>query len=230
MDIGDDPVLQALMNLSQGVVVEYETNEYGDVVAVRNWEEIARLMQQSLEMVAGMLRDAGLSEAEIAEMEALISPMFASQEQVEAFAMESIQLYHLAYGWSPLEQGSPIIYDSQLPNPFGGEPFPALGELALINGDFGEGVVLLHWKQSVDPQFVRQIMMQTLVDMAMWMGNDPPTESDLPDPFVVEDYAEIVFDVESSWNRSLYYVRKIEVGTSLRTDSKHFIDLTYSPR
>ena len=149
LDMGDDPVLQALLNLSQGLVVEYETNEYGDIVAVRNWEEIAGLMQQSLEIMTGMLLDAGLGATEIAEMEALISPMFASQEQVEAYAMESIQLYHLVYGWEPLEKGSPIIYDSELPNPFGGEPFPAFGELALIDGDSDEGTALIHSTQSL---------------------------------------------------------------------------------
>ena len=69
-------------------------------------------------------------------------------------------------------------------------------------------------------------MMQTFTDMAMRLGNDPPTESDLPEPFLIEDYAEIVFDMESSWNRSLHYTRTIEVGPSLRTDSKLFVDVT----
>jgi hypothetical protein len=221
-----DPLAQALLDLATGSTVEYETDDLGVLGGVRNWEALAATMQQALDLTIDLLAEAGMSQLEIRQIEDSIRPMFSSKEQIEAFSTEEIQLYHLGYGWGPLELASPVAFDAFLPNPFGGEPFPSSGQLELVEVNEESGEAVLQWTQTLDPEAAREILMAWLTDIATNAGNDPPTESDLPDPFTIEDRADIYIDLDSGWLRTVEYSRKIVSGPVVREEITRIVDVS----
>jgi hypothetical protein len=221
-----NPTMDAFLNLGNGMSVEYEVDQWGSPTKVINWEEIKTTMESALNEIISGLEKQGLNQEELIQIRALVEPMFSSQEQIETFATQEILVYHLVYGWPPFESSTPLAYDDILPNPFGGEPFPSVGQIELADYESGMGKATINWSQKLDPESARQILLQTLTDIATAMGSDPPNENDLLVPFVIEDSGEFVVDSNSGWVESVDQVRKIEIGPSSRVESLIFIAIT----
>jgi hypothetical protein len=221
-----DATLEALMSLGNGVTVAYVTDDLGAPTAIKNWEEIAQLMQESLNLMLDFLNEAGMSEPELQQVHSSVAPMFSTREQVENFASEQIQLYHLVYGWGSLEVEKLLIYDALLPNPFGGDPFPSIGQIELVDVDSDSGQALVAWSQTFDPDAARQVLLDSMTDLALSTGSEPPTESDLPDPFAIEDQAQIEFDMGTGWVQKMVYSRTITIGPTMREEITEIVDMT----
>jgi hypothetical protein len=224
-DLPADPIVGALSTLTNGMRFEYEIDPFGIPIGLRNWEEIQSLIQEVMDELFAFIERQGMSDEEIAIIREQIEPMVSGREQIEALSSDEISVYHLPLG-GIYELSAPIPYNDLLPNFFGGDPFPAQGELTFVSYDPNSDRAVIQWTQILDAESAREILMQTMIDLAQTMGTDPPQEADLPDPFSIEDSAEYVVDVASGWVISVEYQREIVIGSAVRVDTTRIVDTT----
>lgn len=191
--------VEDLLGLLKGYKVEVETDDTGDFVGVRNWQELKANAATMIDAVlnANPTLDANTKNATRQQMLAL----FNTKQQIESILIREVRLYYLVIGGS-FTPGKRVTYNDLVPNPFGGEPFPCVGSFLLKEHDAASGRAVVEWKNTLDPQHTRRILLKTFADLANRLGAPPPKDSDLP-LFNIEDIAEIVMDAKTGWVKSL---------------------------
>lgn len=188
-----------LLSLLKGYKVEVETDDTGDFAGVRNWQELKANAATMIDAVLNANPTLDANTKNVLRQQML--SLFNTKQQIESILIREVRLYYLVIGGS-FTPGKRVTYNDLLPNPFGGEPFPSAGSFLLKDHDAASGRAVVEWKNTLDPQHTRRILLKTLTDIANRLGAPPPKDSDLP-LFNIEDTAEIVVDAKTGWVKSL---------------------------
>jgi hypothetical protein len=219
----DDPelasniVARKMVNLMNGFRMILDVDPEGVFRGVQNWAELKDKGTTLLETVSDELKKAGLDEAALGAIRDQVSSMFASKEQINQFAAREPQLFFMVMG-AEFDGDAPIQMDSELPNPFGGEPFPSRARMALKELDKETGLARVTFQQTVEPTEARRIMEQSLRDMAKRMGKPAPGGPLFKD-FAIEDHADFVIETSTGWIRSLTHTRKSRVDAGFQQET-----------
>jgi hypothetical protein len=222
--LASDPMVSHLAALNNGLSVEYETDQTGSFLQLRNWQEVKAQMENALNLISEQMEKSGISGEVITPLREQIQTMFSTKEQVEAFALREVQLYHLPFGIT-YQSGHPIEYENLVPYAFG-DPFPAHATFVLEEYDSVAAHAVIRWSQAVDPEEGRRILLNTLTELARQGGAAPPKEQDLPAPFSIEDANTYVVDTSAGWILSLEYSRTTAIGPGLQVDSTKIVQKT----
>jgi hypothetical protein len=215
----DDPVQSRLLNVNEGVVMEFVTDEYGTPVSLANREDVAAHFQKVIGVVEEVAKEQGLSVAKRRQVFEGVRGLF-DEDLLESVALGEPSILYMASG-GEYELGVMQEFDDLLPNPFGGEPFPAQASFGLAELSEDGKRATLEWRQVLDPVATRRVMLETFRAMAERMGSEPPEEGDLP-TFDVVDEATLVMDVETGWPVSVEHQRSMDTGDTHQVDSKRF--------
>jgi len=105
---------------------EFVLDEQYNIVGIRNWEELRDKANTMTSNLMDAMVEQGLSDPETATQAKVAMVKLTSTEAgVHSIYAKRISTYLLGYGWE-LTEGEPLVQEVSLPNPFGGEPLPAI--------------------------------------------------------------------------------------------------------
>lgn len=210
----ENPVARTMTNLTKGQRIVLEVNSRGAIQGVRNWEALKDTSVKVLEVLTNELIAAGVDQATVAKTRAQVGAMFANKEQIEQLVTRDAQLFFLLLG-RPLNKREPVEFETQLPNPLGGESFPSRVRFALKNIDGKLGIANVAVTQTVGPEDARRIMEKTLNDAGQRSGNPG---ADAPKAMTIEATADYNVERSSGWVRNFTHTRVTKFGAASQED------------
>lgn len=219
---GNDPVSKQAGNLLKGFPILLEVAPGGELRGVKNWKELKEKATEAVNAMVRIWRKSGLDEKDIDRTSAQVSSTFATKEKINQMCTREPHLYLFVLGRT-FRTDKPITYDTLLPNPFGGDAFPAQGRLVLGSYDKGTGKAVVNWTQTIEPDAARRVLLQTLKKLAAQQGKEIKADQ-LPKQFKIEDSARFSVDVASGWILSLTQSRTIMTEAGSQVDSTAIIE------
>jgi hypothetical protein len=138
----------------EGMQMIFRTSSVGTFIELLNWEEV---------------RDSYVQ---------LAGTVYNTKESVESALIQEIQLFHLPYGYKFTTQ--PVSEKTQLSNPYGGNPLPAVQTHQVTQLDRAQDRYSLVIRQMLDSNFAT---------------------------LVIKDYTEYQFVFSTGWLSRLHYIR-----------------------
>jgi hypothetical protein len=195
----DQEVPEEVKDIFEGLAVEYSTdraglmNEVENVADVR--ERLKELLDKAEEDAAG---DPQLTQALQATRRIALSEAF-----VQTVIVSDIVLLHDLYGAS-LTEGRPLRAEGELPNPFGGDPFPADIEIALRDARAASGCA--RFDTAVVPE--RRAFAAAVREVVADTGGDPAELR----RFKLRHTARSTYDPGSGWFVRVESMERIDVA------------------
>jgi hypothetical protein len=195
----DQEVPEEVRDIFEGLAVEYSTdraglmNEVENVADVR--ERLKELLDEAEEDAEG---DPQLTQALRATRRIALSEAF-----VQTVIVSDIVLLHDLYGAS-LTEGRPVRAEGELPNPFGGDPFPADIEIALRDARTASGCALFDTAVAPD----RRAFAAAVRDVVAETGGDPAELH----RFKLRHTARSSYDPGSGWFVRVESTERIDVA------------------
>jgi hypothetical protein len=109
-------------------------------------------------------------------------------------------------------------YEDELPNPFGGDPFPTRAYFLLEDVSSAGDTATIVWNQQFDQTKAREVLLTTFREMAERMGTKPPKADELPE-FSIVDEARFLYDRNYGVPRTVSWTRTVCSGDQRRIDS-----------
>jgi len=216
--------LRQVVGLMKGIQIVLQLDHHGTITGVQNWQELRRETVKVMDALLAKMPEAQKGSTESSLMlnfRAQWDGMFRTKEQVEQLCTRDAKAYFMALGRS-YTPNKPLTFAEQLPNPLGGEPFPAHATIALKAFDKRSGQAFLTKRQTADPEQASRIMESMVKEMSVRQGKKPP-ERQLPNTIVIEDHAEIAVDVNTGWVTRLTRTQSMNLGTRSQRDTTTFV-------
>ena len=175
----DQEYAERMASLNEGMRLDVRLAPNGAVAGLADVEALQRHYARVLPEVEKGLLGRGLATQVVAGMmrEAtarVLGPGF------ERSALVEVDLLHRCFAL-PLVPGKKTEYEGELPNPFGGDPFPALGSYTLEAPDLARQRASVNFRLAVDPQRTRELIQAWMKELALQNGQPLPKEpEDLP--------------------------------------------------
>jgi len=212
-----EPGVAELLGMGHHVRYELEVDAAGTIRRLRNWTEVRDLARGATTRLLEQLRLRGVTGQTRSAISERIAALYRSEEQILGYSLKEASLYHAAFG-KRFAMSVPIRSSELLRNPLGGEPLPADTSLTLTRLDEAPRAAVIEWKQSLEPEATRRIVLRSLTDLAARMRKQPPSEANLPS-VTIDGRAEIVVDPETGWLTSLRMERTARMARAIQTDA-----------
>ncbi len=216
-EAANNPIAKQVANLLKGFAIQLEVSPSGELKGVQNWEELKAKATEALDTMVEVWRKSGLNEQMVSQLRGQVSSTFATKEKITQMYTREPNLYFVALGRT-YKLDKPATYDTLLPNPFGGEAFPAKGSFTVTGYDKKSGKAEIDWNQRIQPEAARRVMNNTLKRLSARQGKEI-SEDLLPKNYKIEDSAKFVVDVPTGWVLSLTQSRTVMTETGSQVDS-----------
>lgn len=203
--IKSSPVETSLTTVSS---IIYKTDKTGAFTELVNWKEIKSSIEQEL---AKMLQRNPSNQ-----MKAMMDQMFSlysDREKIEAIAIREVQLYHSPFGAEYIV-GRKLKGESQLPNVFGGEPFPSVLTAELIDINKLENRATLAGSQEID----RAKATQIIADFVRKLTSSDAKENNIP-ALEINDVSRFVIELNTGWLTEVYFQRIVHAADLKNVDT-----------
>jgi hypothetical protein len=215
--------LPELQDLTTGITFELETDQCGVYLGIRNWREIAETLSSALVPLLEKLAEE-LPRNDV-DFDAFVDEYVdraTSQEGIEALIGDNVGLYYGAFG-DTYSLDEAVVYDVLAPNPFGGEPLPAVSEYILTKYDEASecGTVSVSSTYDVD-EFIR-IIEESIANISEEVGGKTPN-FDGPGDLATNDESSYDFCLDSGWLDSVVYERVISMSGERRVEVTRITD------
>jgi hypothetical protein len=117
--------------------------------------------------------------------------------------------------------GDKRTYEDQLPNPFGGDPLPAVASLVLREVSKDKHDATVEWRSSLDPLKSGPILEASMRAYARKLGQELPEGK--PVTFdAIEDAATYVYDLATGIPRKVVITRTTVMAGTRRIDTQRY--------
>jgi hypothetical protein len=214
--------MQDMADLASKARIELVVSRDGQVVDIRNFEEVMKLLDESAAVTRKLMIAAGRDEATVDRVLAAIKPLFGNREAATAMLSQDIAGYFLAYGWEVEPEGT-IDSESQVPNPLGGEPIPSTFSLKV--NDYGptDGAIKAEWTDTIDSEGAKSMIRQIMRKLAPDKADDMDKEFDAADVFDIVRSGTFAYERERGVVTHATLTREAKVGTNVRRDTWEWI-------
>jgi hypothetical protein len=194
-----------------GTSMIFRITDVGGFIELLNWEEVRDVYVHMLELSIPKRMDSSAMAALQASKN-----IFNTKEMVESSLIQEIQLFHAPYGYkfSPVETTA----KTEIGNPFGGEPFPAVQTSKITELDPKKDEFTLTFNLRVDKGNVKGIIDSLLKKMNIKEGKEMQTAREQYS-FDLHDFSEYHFIRSSGWIRRLYYKRTAVLSGTTQSDA-----------
>ncbi len=220
--------LRQIVGLMKGKQIVLQISPTGTIVGVKNWEE---LRSETLNVLDELLGKTAAQPSQrddyivLSNLRKQWHTVFGMKEQVEQLCMRDARMYLMVLG-RDYSFETPHEYEDQLPNPLGGEPFPAHTTIALKAFDPQSRQAVLTWSHSADPQQAARIVQSMVKDLATSRGKSLPNGT-FSKTISIEDTAEITVDIKTGWIATLTRKQSVHLGTRGQTDRTSIVKLVH---
>jgi len=199
-----NPLVKALVKMTENLKIIYKTDELGTFSELINWEEMKNFLNTALEKMHDELNDS----PEFINALNKVKEMFTTKAAIEQIMIREIQIYHTPYGLE-YKLNEKLALETQLPNIFGGEPFPAVLNIELTEINPEENSCRLTMSTEMDEEKATEIVFDFVKKLAEQMGKPLPDLNELP-VFAIHDTCAFEVDLISGWLTRAYYKRKVQ--------------------
>lgn len=202
------PGLEALCN---NLRIVYTTDETGSFVAVNNLAEI----QASMNKVFDLLIKPGQLNAEAAAVTKELRMILSNRQSIEMLVLKDIQAFHRLYGleYNIVKQTE----DTELPNVFGGQPFPAVVSLQLVNIESNKSSFSVEMSSTIDKKVATKMVVDFLNEAGKKSGKTPLKESEFSEMDVKDVYLYTI-NAESGWITGATTERLVDAAGSYKKE------------
>lgn len=170
-------------------------------------------------VVATMAAQPGAKPKDVETMRTALS---AAKSMLDgpAFAASTLKDPQMIFIWcgASLVVGEKREYDDQLPNPFGGDPFPAHASIEVVRHDADKAEVELEWHQTLDKEKASAAIAAMLRELAVKVGKPLPADQELPLLDIVDE-GRWTFDTRLGLPTNVVWTRTIKNDELVRRET-----------
>lgn len=222
----DKDYAERMASLNEGMRLDVRLSPAGTVEGLADPQALQRHYSHMLPELEKGLLEKGLQTPVVAQMmremtDRVLGPGFERASLVE------VELLHRCFS-VPLVPGRKTEYEGELPNPFGGDPFPAVGTYQLDAPDAVKREASVHFTLAVDPVKTRALVEAWMNELAERSGKPPPKG---PDELPLKGLGETTFyllDLANGLPRNVEHVRTTLVQKHKRID-RTFLRVVQAP-
>lgn len=202
----DTKLVNKLADLSL-FMVEYSTDAAGAFVRVENLDEVRRQAEAMVDALTPVLVDA-LHQGE--EVAASARRLLLSDAFLQSTLVEDVLVLHGLYGLA-LKPGQVTEFSWPLPNPFGGDPFPATARAEVDGQPDADGCLPVELVVIPEPGPLGQILAGS--------RDARPSGERAAGAVDVVNTLRFRYDAGSGWIRSVAMESRIRMGDRSRIDT-----------
>lgn len=202
------PELESILDDVPLQRIEYLIDAEGFYAGVTNVEDVRQDALDTLDVIGPLLGDADIT-AQIEDLYRNLPDL-----QVELLFAEGATVFHSFDGLT-LNPGEVIEFDDQLPNGFGGEPFPSTTTISIDEVADVDGCLAVTITTNPDPSEFARIVWES-VESAF---GTRPDDADVLEQFNVRNEVTARVDPSSGAVRSVVATQRITVDGETRVDT-----------
>lgn len=187
-------------------------------LGVTNAEEIRAATMEMLDLVFDLHGD----DPAVGQTRDLFESM--PDDALARLYSEDPQVFHVLEGIE-LTVDDPIEFPDQLPNALGGEPFPAVTTVEILEVEDDDGCIAIQMQVLPDPERVMSILMDTLASF-LPPGTSQQELEAAAEGFEIENRIVGQYDLGSGYFRRITATQRVGDGAMERVDTKIITDLT----
>jgi hypothetical protein len=206
-----DPALAESLIIFEGLKMIFTISETGSFIKLVNWEEVRDTYVRMMELSLPKSLDSATQAAVNASKQ-----MFSTREMVESALIREIQLFHAPYGGTYTTNEKKIA--SELPNPFSGDPFPALQTTKITQLSHEKDYFKLSIRLEIDKIATDKLLENILKKMNV--DSKAATEvGEALSSMEITDQSEYEFQESTGWLKVLNFMRRVKAKEIVQTDS-----------
>lgn len=203
----DDQLMEKIGNATGQVKLLYKTDELGSFTELLNWKEIREQFRKSFDILLNEFDKEKRKQVKPVLDE--LSGIFETKEGIENFVLKDVQLFHAPYGGEYVLNDS-LSGEAFLPNPIGGDPFPARLSVILSDINREKQTCTLIITQSIDKEKASTIIYDFVKKLFQASGATV-TDEEMPE-IDISDYNEFEVDLNSGWMNRVNFKRTVSAG------------------
>jgi hypothetical protein len=213
--------LSKFNELLTNLKIIYTTSETGAYDSLVNYEEVKKFMSTTLNEIGKLKK---YESPEFQKFLDQFKTLLENRQGIEGFLMKDINVLHSPYGIE-YDKKHPQVFESELPNIFGGEPFPAVVTLSLLKLDATNNSAKIRILQTIDKEKSAAILKEILIKLATPIRADAKEgiESAGIDSIELNDSYEFDLSLNNGWMKKVLFTRLINVAGSKKTDITEII-------
>jgi hypothetical protein len=195
-----------------GLQMIFKITAMGEFIELLNWEEVKDAYVKMMEVSLPQKMDS--TSAAILES---TKKMFNSKSVVESSLIKEIQLFHMPYGYkftTTVKEGA-----AEIPNPFGGQAFPAIQTSQITELDGKKGAFTLVFNLNVDKANSKNMIDSLLTRMNIKANLKKEPGKEEFSGFDMHDLTEYHFIRSTGWISRVYYKRTIVMAGTTQSET-----------
>lgn len=206
---------ERMSSISDGLVLDVLCSPRGSIQGLLQPDKVTQHYEQMMVRMHQLFTEAKVPPNTI---DALLKQTFetVTGPNMEALTLKEARLYFRFAGME-LELDKKVEFETELANPLGGDPYPAKGWFTASAIPDQATELLIECGAQIDADKARQLLLDSLSEMAREAGKAPPTPDQLP-KIEVEERSTYFIDRRSGLPRFVEHTRKSTTGPRTRTD------------
>gem|GEM_PF-5721264 len=164
VSVGEDELIAAMLS---GARIEFDLSRSGEMRGVRGWEKLSGDLAARLADAVDARRPALGENASLEQTGREVLERIRTRESLETLVLDAPATV-LGCLAGELSTHGQTHADALLPNPFGGEPFPASANFAVL--DLTPTTARVAWGVSLKQEHVAGVMARTVRDLQVRAG------------------------------------------------------------
>jgi hypothetical protein len=152
--------IEAMLGLTAGLRVEYDTLPNGSIFSLRNTAEIKQFYNDFVDLIISMMADSSGEELPEGVFSELFDNLF-TDELIEVYALGDPTNLHSLYG-STFNTAAPSKERKPVANPLVTTPLEALIESEVLEYDLAQDLVVIQGSLSWEPDQMAQMMVELM--------------------------------------------------------------------
>jgi len=203
------PEFENLLKAMEGWNVLLDIDESGNFKGVKNWKEIRSKIEAVNESLLKDRTYQSLPPDSQKRFRAQLKARSQSKEQIEELCAREAKAFLAPIGLT-FKGGEPIEYQTRLPNPRGGEPFPTRARFEISRIDPTTARAIIVWRQVVNPASLGTGLGETVGRLGKSLGRPPsPSDSNPYKSLSISDQCQYLMDMQGGWVNDMKQVRTI---------------------
>lgn len=141
----------------------YTTSEVGDFTGIENWEEISTKMKEMTSELMKIFPDD--IDSELKKGMQQLFDIYTSKEGIETYLSKEIQMFHYPFGVE-FNTEEELVYEEELPNPFGGNTIKAISTLYFDEVDEENSRCVFYRNMEISPDDTKDLIAEVFKKIA----------------------------------------------------------------
>jgi hypothetical protein len=206
------PALADSVPVYNGMQMIFKVSEMGAFVELLNWEEVGDTYFRAMELASPAKKDSTMASVLKSAKE-----MYRSKEMVESSMIQEIRLFHMPYGYKFSTEE--VRARTQIENPYGGDPFPAIQTSSVTGVDPKKDAFTLRVNLRIDKANNKGMIDSLMKKINIIDNQEMRAGKEKYGSFDMHDFSEYNFMRSSGWIRRLYYKRTVVTTGTTQSDA-----------